>query len=130
MSFQLHNTFSESVIENIVYTYISRITSLTGPTGPVANNGILTSDGVLHQSIYPYADNILDLGSTNYNFNEIYTHILYIDGIPIESTNGVINLPAGTLIGGVVIGTIRILGKLNNPSELPPSGTSGDSYLI
>ena len=76
MSFQIRNTFLESVIENIVYTYLSRIQSLTGPTGPVANNGILTSDGVLHQSIYPYADNILDLGSTSYNFNEIYTHIL------------------------------------------------------
>ena len=103
MSFQLHNTFLESVIENIVYKYISRIHSLTGPTGPIPNAGILTPDGVLHSSIYPYQDNILDLGSSLYNFNDIYTHMLNIDGHTIESVNGVLNLPSGTTIGGVVV---------------------------
>ena len=38
MSFQIRNTFLESVIENIVYTYLRKIQSLTGPNVTIFNN--------------------------------------------------------------------------------------------
>ena len=130
MSFKLHNTFLEEVIENIVYHYISQFSSLTGPTGPTPNYDILTSDGVLNASIYPYQDNLLNLGSEEYNFHNIYSNKLNVNGQIIEVIDGSLTLPPGTQIGGVTIGTILILGTLSNSSLLPVSANIGDAYLI
>ena len=130
MSFQIHNTITEQIIENLVFNYINRIYSLTGPTGPTANPGVLTYNGTLLANIIPYENNVLNLGSENYNFQKIYTNTISINGITIDTENNVINLPAGTLIGGVSVGTIKILGQLNNSSLLPVTAEPGDAYVI
>ena len=43
--------------------------------------------------------------------------------------DGIIRLPAGTLIGGVNPGTIIIKGNLDSTNDLP-SGITGDGYII
>lgn len=55
---------------------------------------------------------------------------MYLNGIPIIAHDGIIELPAGSLVGGVTLGTIRIIGTVANPSLLPVSATIGDAYLI
>ena len=128
--FTLNNSLTESTIDNLVYDVISKIPSLTGPTGPVANVGILTTDGILLSDITPETTNTFNLGSSSFQFNGIYSNTIYINNIPINSSGGTIQLPAGTMVGGVPMFTIRIIGQKNFVSELPLSATLGDAYLI
>ncbi len=130
MSFRLNDTVLEQIIQRVEYDVIRNIQSLTGPTGPIANYGILTQDGTLLDDIIPSQDNLYSLGSSSFQFNNIYSNTVYINNQPISVVDNVLQLPSGTLIGGVAIGTIKILGIKNDPSELPVSADIGDAYII
>ena len=130
MSFKVNNAFLESVVEKVMYDLFNNLYSLTGPTGATANTGVLLADGTLIHSITPNVDNSYDLGATGFGFRNIYTNTIYLNGIPIIAHDGIIELPAGSLVGGVTLGTIRIIGSVANSSLLPVSATIGDAYLI
>ena len=103
---------------------------LTGCTGPTGNFG-----GILYQNIVPYANAELSLGSPQDRFQYLYLSGDYYSGINIgnswiTSHNDVIQLPAGSTIGGVVPGTIFIKGALASTSELPTQAVTGWSYII
>ena len=129
-NFRINNVTVEDIVEKITYDYISTIVSLTGPTGPLANKGVLTQDGTLLSSIIPDQNGVYDLGSSTGNFSNVYTVNLYINNVPIISNGSNLELPAGTMIGGVSIGTIQILGEFINTGQLPISANIGDSYII
>ena len=130
MSFQIKNTTLEDLVDLVAYNYISQIQSLTGPTGPVANQGVLDSNGILLSSITPDTNNVYNLGSSSSEFANIYTQTIYIGDQPITSSGGIFQLPAGTMIGNVSIGTIKIIGTLANSGQLPITANIGDAYII
>jgi len=130
MSFKINDTTLETIIERVQYEVIRLIPSLTGPTGPIANVGVLLEDGTLIKDIIPDENSIYSLGTPSLEFSNIYSRTVYINGIPITSDGNIIELPAGTLIGGVTIGTIKILGEKSSPAQLPTPATVGDAYII
>ena len=128
---QISNTTTSSVVESLVYEVLSKIPSYTGPTGPVANQGILTSEGIMLSSIIPESNNLYDIGNEVSKLGKVYTKKMVVDNLEIEKISGHLNLPAGSMIGNVSVGTIKINGKKTNVSELPVVGVlEGDSYLI
>jgi hypothetical protein len=49
----------------------------------------------------------------------------------LNATSGVVQLPAGTTIGGVTIGTLNLQGAVNEIANLPPTGnTVGHAYIV
>jgi len=117
MSFRINDTTLEQIIERVEYEVIRKIPSLTGPTGPVANEGVLLADGTLINNIIPAENNFYSLGSSSSQFSKIYTHTIYINGKQISTNiNNVIELQEGNMKDVGAIGTIKILGSKSNPS--------------
>jgi acetyltransferase-like isoleucine patch superfamily enzyme len=130
MSFKINDTLLEQINERVKYEILPLIPSLTGATGPIANYGVLSSTGTLINNIIPKIDNTYSLGSFSNQFNNIFTNTVYINNIPLSVVNNSIELPSGTMIEGVTIGTILILGTKDNSSLLPVSANIGDAYII
>ena len=83
--------------------------------------------------IIPDATIEYSLGTPTYRFKELYLHSgsLHLGEAVISSLNNIVNLPVGTTVGGVVVGTIVIKGAADYVSDLPTSGnTSGDAYIV
>jgi len=125
------NTINDRLIENIVYTVISRLNLSTGATGSSVEESIIDNNGILTSNIIPVNDNTINLGQTGLNLNSLYTHKLNIDNNEINSSQqGNIVFPYNTNIIGDIESSIIIKGVLPNISDLPPSSNNGDSYVI
>lgn len=110
-------------------TYEIHINNQCGPTGPPGIMGPI-DDNILPETPFAY-----DVGSTSSPFRQVCCNdIVFVDvsGASQEITfrNNVVNLPPGTLIGGVQPGTFLLKGSLANVTLLPNSATIGDAYMI
>ena len=97
-------------------------TGPSGPSGPLGPTGQIS--GVVSQSLIPDTNNAYSLGSTGFAFSELYVSSgsVYVGQAGISSTGGVILLPAGSLVGGLPIGT----GATGAASDVTgPSGATG-----
>lgn len=72
-----------------------------------AVDGKINLDGTVKGNIIPNANEAYDIGSASYKFKDLYLSgsSIYLGTANITSTAGVVNLPAGSTIGGVAIGT-------------------------
>jgi hypothetical protein len=75
-------------------------------TDSVTFAGLTLTGNAIVQHVIPSANLTYDLGSPTAQFRDLYLSgsTLYIGGATITSSNGVIELPAGTTIGGAVAG--------------------------
>lgn len=117
-------------------------TGLVGPTGEQGSQGEQgptgSFGGVVESDIVPESNNILNIGSPGYWFKGIYVseihtsgNTIYIGDSTISSSNGELQLPGGTTIGGVNPGTIYIVGAKTTPADLPTSAsTTGEAWII
>lgn len=69
--------------------------------------GKFNLDGTVNTNIVPDADSTYDLGSASYKFKDLYLSgsSIYLGDALITSDGAAVNLPAGSLIGGVPIGS-------------------------
>ena len=71
-----------------------------------ALNGYINLDGTVKGNIIPNTDSTYDIGSSGRKFKDLYLSgsSIYLGSATITSTGSVVNLPAGSKVGGVVIG--------------------------
>lgn len=120
-------------------------TGEVGPTGSSGNIGLIgptgTFGGTLFESIIPFQDNVVSLGSFSKKFKTIHADTIYAEentiflgNVPIKATNNTVELPPGTTVGGVPIGTLRILGVYVSISQVPTNPSepylTGDTFII
>lgn len=101
--------------------------TLTASGNPLAPVMTLKGD------IIPEVDNTYYLGSPDKRFHTVYVGpgSLWVGDSIITSQGTAIELPSGSLIGGVAPGTIRILGSYPTVGDLPTTVSNiGDSYLV
>ena len=121
----------------------------TGPTGPIGPAS-WSALGQLDASITLAEDNTYSIGEAGIELQHIYSREGNFDSLfannefiaqtltignstisYIPDNPGALQLAAGTTIGGVNPGTVRILGSANAIAELPTSNVSvGDGYII
>lgn len=70
-------------------------------------DGSVNLDGTVKTNVIPGADGIYDLGSPTDRFNELYLAgpALYLGAAQIVAIGSTVNLPAGSTVAGVPIGT-------------------------
>lgn len=131
--------------------YEIHVTNTGGPTGPLGPEGPIGATGplgyvlyenglsVVRNNILPDDFYTLNIGSVDNPFNEIHCNELFtsqdsihVGSQKISAAGGVLNLPMGTLIGGINTGTIKIKNSLPNTAFLQNvvNATSGDAYII
>jgi hypothetical protein len=121
-------------------------TGITGPTG--AFGGVVYSDIIPGGDIYySYRDSsdvlhnytYINLGSTGYGFNSIFVKSVYVSGNTIyigdsatisTNSNGSVELPVGSTIGGVNAGLITIKGSYSTTTQLPSDASKNDGYIV
>jgi hypothetical protein len=84
-------------------------TGSTGHTGPTGSFG-----GIVYHNIIPYAENAIDIGTPAAQIQTLYVKDIVASGASIVSADGKIHLPAGSTIGGQVVGTIQIIDRVAN----------------
>ena len=118
------NTANEVISSNLIELHKNE---------PGNNYGAFKDFLLTKGDIVPDATIEYSLGTPNYRFKELYLHSgsLHLGNAVISSNNNVVNLPTGTTVGGVTVGTIVIKGSADFFSDLPTSGnTSGDAYIV
>jgi hypothetical protein len=80
--------------------------------GPDAS---INLDGTVKGDIIPDQDSAYDLGSSSYKFKDLYLSgsSLYLGSATITSTGSAVNLPIGSTIGGIAIGTSDLVPGSN-----------------
>lgn len=93
-----------------------------------AVDGKINLDGTVKGNIIPNVNEAYDIGSASYKFKDLYLSgsSIYLGTANITATAGVVNLPAGSTIGGVAIG--QDTGSVN--SDLYGSVFADDSTLL
>jgi hypothetical protein len=87
----------------------------TDDTSTILVDGILGAinlDNTIRSNVIPYVDSTYDLGSASKRFKDLYLSgsSLYVGNAVITATGSAINLPAGSTVGGVAIGSGSGLG--------------------
>jgi hypothetical protein len=69
--------------------------------------GAINLDNTIRSNVIPYVDSTYDLGSAAKRFKDLYLSgsSLYVGNAVITATGSAINLPAGSTVGGVAIGS-------------------------
>jgi len=69
--------------------------------------GAINLDNTIRSNVIPYVDSTYDLGSASKRFKDLYLSgsSLYVGNAVITATGSAINLPAGSTVGGVAIGS-------------------------
>lgn len=69
--------------------------------------GAINLDNTIRGNVIPYVDSTYDLGSAAKRFKDLYLSgsSLYVGNAVITASGSAINLPAGSTVGGVSIGT-------------------------
>lgn len=128
------------LIKNGSEYYYSDVINLAG----FAKNVYTGSDGnvftrevprVIHRGNFLPSDNELyDLGSPDKKWKSLYVSqgTIYIGDVPISSDSETksIALPAGSTIGGINPGTIRIKGTVDFEEQLPAQADLGDAIVV
>ena len=70
-------------------------------------NSSINLDGTVKGNVVPDTDEAYDLGSSSAKFRDLYLagSSIYLGSANITATGTVVNLPAGSTVGGIVIGT-------------------------
>jgi hypothetical protein len=70
-------------------------------------DGSINLNGTVKTNVIPGTDGNLDLGSPSFRFNELYLSgpSLYIGAAQVDAVGSIINLPTGSTVGGVPIGS-------------------------
>ena len=98
----------------------------TGQKGEKGEKGETGSfGGKTYEDILPYENKIISIGSASDNFKAIHTETifntgssLYIQDVPLKVIDSELQLPPGTRLNGVNIGSIRVQGVLNSSNDL------------
>lgn len=84
-------------------------------------NASINLDGTIKGNAIPFESETYNLGSTLKKFNRLYlkenSDALYIGTAAIGGASGIINLPAGSTVGGVAIAIGSGAGDVNGPSS-------------
>jgi hypothetical protein len=80
-----------------------------------ALNGSINLDGTIKGNIIPNIPGTYDIGSISSKFNNLYISEtgLYLGSANITSSGPAVNLPAGSTVGGIAIGTTELLAGQN-----------------
>lgn len=70
-------------------------------------DGSINLNGTVKTNVIPGTDNAYDLGSPTFRFNELYLAgpSLYLGAAQLTAVGSAINLPAGSTVGGIAIGS-------------------------
>ena len=95
----------------------------------LAANG--TGNITVSSNIIPTTDVTYNLGSLTNRFKDLYLSgsTIVLGSASISAVGSTVQLPVGSTLGGVPIGSITILGSVVNSASLPGSATAGDGYL-
>ena len=79
-------------------------------TDAVTFTGLTLTGNAIVQHVIPSANLTYDLGSPTAQFRDLYLsgNTLFLGGASITSNDGVIELPAGTTIGGIIAGSSEV----------------------
>lgn len=70
-------------------------------------NGSINLNGTIKSLVAPSSNGVVDIGTSSAKFKDIYATSLYLGTAQITNPSAsIINLPAGSTIGGVEIGTV------------------------
>ena len=94
----------------------------------------LTTNGTgtvrIAKNFIPSTTNTVDLGTSSVKFKDAWLQgTVNIGSASITASGSAIALPAGSTVGGVLIGSIVIKGTVANQAALPGGATTGDSYV-
>jgi hypothetical protein len=80
---------------------------LLNTTDAVTFTGLTLTGNAIVQHVIPSANLTYDLGSPTAQFRDLYLsgNTLFLGGASITSSNGLLELPAGTTIGGIIAGS-------------------------
>jgi hypothetical protein len=84
----------------------------------------------INASLIPSVDNAVDLGTSSKKWKDLYINgSVYLNGAAISSTGNVVNLPAGSTVGGTTIGaggatSINELSDVDTATVAPTNGQS------
>ena len=86
----------------------------------VAFNRMFVGETLFYGDLLPANSNI-NIGSTGSPFKSLYvsSNTIYIGQAVLQGVDTTINLPAGSTLGGVPLGTITIHGAVPTPADLP-----------
>ena len=82
----------------------------------------------INASLIPILDNTVDLGTSSKKWKDLYLNgSVYLNGATITSTGSVVNLPAGSTVGGTAIGgggatSINELSDVDTVTIVPANG--------
>jgi hypothetical protein len=82
----------------------------------------------INSSLIPSVDNAVDLGTSSKKWKDLYINgSVYLNGATISSTGNVVNLPAGSTVGGTAIGaggatSINELSDVDTATVAPTNG--------
>jgi hypothetical protein len=90
-----------------------------------------TGSITVSSNIIPTADVTYDLGSLTNRFKDLYLSgsTIVLGNASISAVGSAVQLPVGSTLGGVPIGSITILGSVATSASLPGSATAGDGYI-
>ena len=105
------------------------------PIIPSANIYDANGNLIITGDILPSANDQFNLGVTGAQWKNLHVgaNTIWVDGVPISSSNNKITLPLGTTIGEMTPGSILINGSLASSNDLVNVRTpfnSGTSYII
>jgi hypothetical protein len=69
-------------------------------------------------------------GTNTFKINNLSAYASNTDLTLTGNGTGTVSLPAGTKVGGVLIGTILLKGSVATSASLPGSATTGDAYIV
>ena len=82
----------------------------------------------INASLIPILDNTVDLGTSSKKWKDLYLNgSVYLNGATITSTGSIVNLPAGSTVGGTAIGgggatSINELSDVDTVTIVPANG--------
>jgi hypothetical protein len=104
----------------------------SGGSGAAGASTTLNNLGTtsINASLIPSLDNTVDLGTSSKKWKDLYINgSVYLNGAAISSTGNVVNLPAGSTVGGTTIGaggatSINELSDVDTATVAPTNGQS------
>ena len=119
-----------------IETGVLRLSNGVTPGGVIVSGGTNADVDLsaVDQHIIPAIDVTYDLGTETNRWRDLYLSgdTIKLGDASISATGDGISLPAGSTVGGVLIGSIRILGTVSSLLDLEAiiDPVAGDSYLV
>jgi hypothetical protein len=114
----------------IPYVPETVVTGSSGTTGSSGATGIINSNGFLVGDLLPSNDNGLNIGSTANRIRSLHVdqlfvgpNTIHIGDAQISAVDTKVNLPTSSTVGGIPIGSIRIVGQVADENNLPIYGS-------